>query len=68
MRIRNGGREHRAGDPRCPGCTAVAGKHFPEPHNDIVTNCTGLLHAEAFGDLSTGVEVHYRCDKCDHFE
>ena len=32
---------------------------FPFPHE-----CGGHMHSEAFGDLSTGLGVEYKCDLC----
>jgi hypothetical protein len=69
MRIIPEGQEHSVGDLNCPSCDTIHEERYPRPHKDaIFKHCSGLLHAEYFGELSTGTEIHYRCDKCDHFE
>jgi hypothetical protein len=63
MKIKDGGKEHREGDPHCKACDAPQGERHPQLCG--VKLCTGLLHAEGFPDSGKeGPEFAYRCDKC----
>lgn len=66
MKVAEGGKEHRAGDPKCPACYSPPGEHWPQRHRDAVSNCQGLVHAEMFpSKLGTqGAEVLHHCDVC----
>ena len=66
MKIQEGGREHVVGNRNCPGCESPEGQQFPQPHRDVATNCSGLVHAEIFAGRSetAGEAVLYRCDVC----
>jgi hypothetical protein len=73
MKLKDSGKEHQAGNPRCAACDQQGPdggrlipsvKHFPYADNPP---CGGLVHSEVFGDDSTGWEILYRCDKCGSF-
>jgi len=73
MKLKEGGKEHEAGNPRCPACDqrAPSGgalmasvKHFPYVDSSGNPPCGGLVHSEIFGDERTGWDILYRCDKC----
>lgn len=76
MKIKNGGKEHQVGNPRCSACDqqgADGGRlipsveHFPFLDTSGDPPCGGLVHSEIFGDGRTGWEILYRCDKCGGF-
>ena len=66
MKIQEGGNEHVVGDRHCPGFESAEGQQFPQPHPGAVTTCSGLVHAEIFGEskATAGEAVLYRCDVC----
>jgi len=66
FQIRERGRHHISGDPNCPACESVDGRHWPQWHRDIVSSCVGLVHVERFRGLTptAGSEIVYYCDGC----
>ena len=62
MKIKDGGKEHREGDPGCDACDSAKGEHHPQLSG--VNLCSGLRHAEGFPSNKEGPEFAYRCDKC----
>jgi hypothetical protein len=73
MQLRDGGKEHQAGDFNCAACDqkgidgrplAFVRRRFP--HIDTSGNppCGGLVHSEVFPDDMGGAEMIYKCDKC----
>jgi hypothetical protein len=61
MKIRANGKEHPDGDPYCTICDAPDGERNPQICG--VNHCTGLRHAERFGNDKEW-EFTYRCDQC----
>lgn len=75
LKLKDSGKEHRVGDPRCPACDQRAlddsplipsVKHFPFIDSTGNPPCGGLVHSEVFGDRN-GCEILYRCDRCGSF-
>ena len=62
MKIREDGKEHADGDPRCTACDPPKGEHHPQ--FCAVNGCPGLRHVERFGNPRDGWEFDYRCDQC----
>jgi len=76
MKLKENGKEHQVANSRCPSCdqTAPDGERlvprnarFPYPDASGNPPCGGFVHSEIFGDLRTGLEILYRCDKCGSF-
>jgi hypothetical protein len=57
------GKEHVEGDPYCASCDCPEGERHPQICG--FNGCSGLRHAEQFGDERKGWEFAYRCDKCN---
>jgi hypothetical protein len=67
MKIKDGGKEHTEGDPYCAACDATEGELHPQTCG--VNLCTGLRHAEKFGNVDKeGSNFAYCCDKCGETE
>jgi hypothetical protein len=73
MKLKDSGKEHQVGNPRCPACDQQGPdgghlipsvRHFPYSDTSGNTPCGGLVHSEVFGDGSAGWEPLYQCDKC----
>jgi hypothetical protein len=76
MKLRDSGKQHQVGNPRCTVCEqqgpdgerlSSSVRRYPYVDSSGNPPCGGLVHSETFGDERTGWETLYRCDLCMAF-
>ena len=64
FRFRVSGRDHVWYAANCPGCEEVDGEHYPRPHKEFGTSCTGLVHVETVTGQGAAPKTIFVCDVC----